>query len=56
MSEQNSNNIEDITLEENDVPNFSDVVNYNPLGDNVEEKEDKVRHNSKNQKGIQKIL
>ena len=39
MSEQNSNNIEDITLEENDVPNFSDVVNYNPLADNVEEKD-----------------
>ena len=37
MSEQNS--IEDITLEDNDIPNLSDVVNYNPLGDNVEEKD-----------------
>jgi hypothetical protein len=37
MSEKNS--IEDITLEDKDVPNFSDVVDYNPLADNVEEKE-----------------
>ena len=37
MSENTS--IEDIQLEEKDIPNFSDVVNYNPLADNVEEKE-----------------
>ena len=37
MSE--NTNIEDIQLEEKDMPNFSDVVNYNPLADNVEEKE-----------------
>tara|TARA_R110002012_G_scaffold49733_4_gene128623 strand:- start:3583 stop:4428 length:846 start_codon:yes stop_codon:yes gene_type:complete len=37
MSEENT--IEDIKLDEKEMPNFSDVVNYNPLGDNVEEKE-----------------
>jgi hypothetical protein len=37
MSEKNS--IEDIQVEEKEMPNFSDVVNYNPLADNVEEKD-----------------
>lgn len=37
MSENTS--IEDIQIEEQEQPNFSDVVNYNPLADNVEEKE-----------------
>lgn len=37
MSEAQS--IEDIEVEEREIPNFSEVVNYNPLADNVEEKE-----------------
>ena len=37
MSEAQS--IEDIEVEEKEIPNFSEVVNYNPLADNVEEKE-----------------
>lgn len=37
MSEVNT--LDDIVLEEQESPNFSDVVNYNPLGDNVEEKD-----------------
>ena len=37
MSEAQS--IEDIEVEEKEIPNFSEVVNYNPLAENVEEKE-----------------
>ncbi len=37
MSEVNT--LDDIVLEEQENPNFADVVNYNPLADNVEEKD-----------------
>ncbi len=37
MSE--TQNLDDIVVEEQNAPDFSKIVNYNPLGDNVEEKD-----------------